>query len=123
LKDDPVYTPSDCFETFPFPGFETDPRLEGAGEQYYRFRADLMVQNNEGLTKTYNRFHDPDERSNAIHEPRRLHEAMDRAALDAYGWSDIPTHCDFQLEWEDDEENGSGRRRKPWRRRYCLGCG
>ena len=45
-----------------------------------------MVQNDEGLTKTYNRFHDPDERSNAIGELRRLHDAMDRAVLDAYGW-------------------------------------
>jgi hypothetical protein len=31
---------------------------------YYEFRAALMVRNDEGLTKTYNRFHDPDN-----HEP------------------------------------------------------
>ena len=81
MKDDLRYTPSDCFETFPFPtGFETDPRLEAAGKAYYEFRAALMVANNEGLTKTYNRFHDPDERSTDIlraaraarrHGPRR----------------------------------------------------
>ena len=62
MKDDLRYTPSDCFETFPFPAdFETDPALEAAGKEYYEFRAALMVRNNEGLTKTYNRFHDPDE--------------------------------------------------------------
>jgi hypothetical protein len=122
MKDDPVYTPSDCFETFPFPeGFETDPRLEEVGKEYYEFRADLMVQNDEGLTKTYNRFHDPEERSNAIGELRRLHDAMDRAVLDAYGWSDLRPTCDFELEWKDDEDEPNGRarrRRKPWRYRW-----
>ena len=63
MKDDMRYTPSDCFETFPFPpNFEADPTLESAGRSYYDFRAALMIRNNEGLTKTYNRFHDPDER-------------------------------------------------------------
>ncbi len=67
MKDDPVYAASDCFETFPFPdGFETHPQLEAAGKEYYEFRAALMVRNNEGLTKTYNRFHDPNERSSDI---------------------------------------------------------
>jgi len=57
-----------------------------------------MVQNDEGLTKSYNRFHDPDERSNAIGELRRLHDIMDRAVLEAYGWSDLRPTCDFELE-------------------------
>ena len=62
LEGSSGYTPSDCFETFPFPrDWETDPRLEAAGQAYYEFRAALMVRNDEGLTKTYNRFHDPDE--------------------------------------------------------------
>ncbi len=118
LGDGPRYNIKDGFETFPFPeGFATDPRLRSVGEEYYRFRR-FDVTNNEGLTKTYNRFHDPDERSNAIHELRRLHEAMDRAVLDAYCWSEVPTGCTFELGWEEDEENGSGRRRKPWRYRW-----
>ena len=104
------YTPSDCFETFPFPeNCETDPALEAAGKAYYEFRADLMVRNNEGLTKTYNRFHDPDERDPDILKLRELHAAMDRAVLDAYGWTDIPTDCEFLLDYEDDEEEVGGR--------------
>lgn len=72
-EDRPVYTPSDCFETFPFPeGFETNPRLEAAGRAYYEFRAALMVRNNEGLTKTYNRFHDPEEVNAKRAEEERL---------------------------------------------------
>lgn len=45
---------------------------------------------------------------------------MDRAVLDARGWTDIPTDCEFLLEWEDDEEDAAAkrRRRKPWRLRW-----
>src|SRR4029450_9993975 len=85
-----AYTPSDCFETFPFPeNFETNKRLEAIGKEYYESRAQLMIVNNEGLTKTYNRFHDPYERSPEIKKLRALHDAMDRAVLDAYGWTDL----------------------------------
>jgi hypothetical protein len=58
MKDDLRYAPSDCFRTFPFPeNFETDATLETAGEAYHTYRANLMIERNEGLTKTYNRFH------------------------------------------------------------------
>ena len=118
MKDDLRYTPSDCFETFPFPeDWESRPDLETAGKTYYDFRADLMVRNDEGLTKTYNRFHDPEEDSPDIIKLRELHAAMDRAVLDAYGWTDIPTACEFLLDYEVDEEE-SGRRKKPWRYRW-----
>jgi hypothetical protein len=63
-----------------------------------------MVRNDEGLTKTYNRFHDPEERSPDIHQLRTLHAAMDRAVLAAYGWPDIPTACEFLLDYEEDED-------------------
>ncbi|MBK6847869.1 MAG: hypothetical protein IPG96_10125 [Proteobacteria bacterium] len=85
MKDDPVYTPSDCFETFPFPiRYETRPDIESSGKAYYEFRAALMLRNNEGLTKTYNCFHDPVETNADIIKLRDLHAAMDRAVLDAY---------------------------------------
>ena len=76
-----------------------------------------MVRNNEGLTKTYNRFHDPDERDPEIVKLRELHAAMDRAVLDAYGWSDIPTDCEFLLDYEIDEEEW-GNKKKPCRYRW-----
>ena len=34
----------------------TDPALEAAGKAYYEYRAALMVNNNEGMTKIYHRF-------------------------------------------------------------------
>ncbi len=118
LEDRLRYTPSDCFETFPFPeGWETHPALQAAGEVYYNFRATLMVENDEGMTKTYNRFHDPDERDPRIADLRELHAAMDRAVLDAYGWDDIPTGCEFLLDYEIDEQTW-GRKKKPYRYRW-----
>ena len=118
IKDDLRYTPTDCFETFPFPDeWDTHPALELAGTNYYRFRADLMVRHDEGLTKTYNRFHDPGETDPEIAELRDLHAAMDRAVLDAYGWTDIPTDCEFLLDYEIDEEEW-GTRKKPYRYRW-----
>ena len=118
MKDDLRYTPTDCFETYPFPrGWETHPTLETAGEAYYEHRAALMVRNNEGMTKTYNRFHDPYEDDAEIAEFRELHTAMDRTVLDAYGWTDIPTDCDFLLDYEIDEATW-GRKKKPYRYRW-----
>ncbi len=118
LGDGLRYTPSDCFETFPFPeGWETNPALEAAGKAYYDFRTALMIEDNEGMTKTYNRFHDPDERGPQIAQLRELHAVMDRAALDAYGWNDIPTDCEFLLDYQIDEETW-GRKKKPWRYRW-----
>jgi hypothetical protein len=123
MKDDLNYSNTDCFDNFPFPpAFETNATLESNGREYYEFRAALMARNNEGLTKTYNRFHDPDERSPDILKLRELHAAMDRAVLDAYGWTDLRPTCEFLLDYEeeeDDEEAGGGRRRKkPWRYRW-----
>jgi hypothetical protein len=69
LEDRPVYTPSDCFETFPFPACllesnDTDAAhgaqrqiLENIGEYYHQRRAELMIANEEGLTSTYNRLY------------------------------------------------------------------
>jgi hypothetical protein len=50
------YSPTDCFETFPFPVKFTD--LEVIGEQYHTYRRNVMLSRNEGLTKVYNRVHD-----------------------------------------------------------------
>ena len=128
LEDRLRYTPSDCFETFPFPpGWQCDPNLEAVGQQYYDFRATLMQQRGEGLTKIYNRFHDPNESDPQIERLRELHAAMDRAVLTAYGFTDLPTTCDFILDYEIDEATGTdsprrdragGDKKKPYRYRW-----
>ncbi|MCB9882375.1 MAG: N-6 DNA methylase [Planctomycetes bacterium] len=118
MKDDLRYNSSICFETFPFPeNWESHPTLEAAGKTYAEFRAALMVKNDEGLTKTYNRFHDPEERDPEIQKLRELHAAMDRAVLDAYGWTDLEPTCEFLLDYEIDEE-AWGKKKKPYRYRW-----
>jgi hypothetical protein len=124
MKDDLRYTPSDCFETFPFPeNWETNPELESIGQEYYEFRAALMIRNNQGLTATYNRFHDPEEDDSDILKLRQLHTQMDTAVLAAYGWTDIATTCEFRLDYEEDTPDtepteGKRQRKKPWRYRW-----
>ena len=48
---------------------------------------------------------------------RALHEEMDRVVLDAYGWTDIRTDCEFLLDYEIDDEEW-GNKKKPWRYRW-----
>lgn len=81
------YTPSDCFETFPFP--QNLSGLDEIGERYYTYRQGIMQARQEGLTKTYNRFHNPDEAAEDIERLRELHVEMDRAVAGAYGWGDL----------------------------------
>lgn len=108
MKDDLRYTPSDCCETFPFPpNWEENAELEAIGERYYEFRAALMIRNDEGLTKTYNRFHNPEESSPEIHQLRELHSEMDRAVLAAYGWNDLPTACDYIPDYVEEDKDGN----------------
>jgi hypothetical protein len=126
LEDRLRYTPSDCFETFPFPpSWQSNPALESAGQTYYDYRAALMIQNNEGLTDTYNRFHDPEETSPHILQLRTLHAAMDRAVLEAYGWHDLAARatCEFQLDYEEPEDEkvdapAKRKKKKPWRYKW-----
>jgi hypothetical protein len=118
MKDDARYIPKDCFETFPFPDqWETNTRVEAAGKVYYDYRAAAMVRNKEGLTTTYNRIHNPDDHALDILKLRELHAAMDGAVLGAYGWNDLPTDCEFLLDYEIDEEEW-GNKKKPWRYRW-----
>lgn len=92
MRTDLRYTPSDVFETFPQPGRQsgsTWDQLEAAGHSLDAFRADLMVRTNLGLTKTYNRVHNPDEHAPDVVRLRELHVELDYAVRDAYGWSDL----------------------------------
>jgi len=92
LEERGGYRPSDCFETFPFPRDATlspSSAVERAGKTLYERRAKYMVATEQGLTKTYNQLKDPLCTEPRVEELRRLHEAMDRAVLNAYGWGDV----------------------------------
>jgi hypothetical protein len=85
------YSPSDAFETFPFPA--STASLGALGSRYRAHRQSIMCARREGLTRIYNRFHDPDERGADVQDLRDLHVQMDGAAAAAYGWDDLrPDH-------------------------------
>lgn len=84
------YTPTDCFETFALPKqWKVNPPLEELGRKYSELREEIFRQRQEGLTKTYNRFHDRGEQSADIARLRALHVEMDQAVAAAYGWRDL----------------------------------
>ena len=96
------YTPSDVFETFPQPSYNT--AVESAGKALDKHRSRLMIERELGLTSVYNLVHDPDLQSDEdiqqirdlhveldedIQQLRDLHVKLDVAVRDAYGWSDL----------------------------------
>jgi hypothetical protein len=95
LKSDIRYTLTDCFETFPFPKIIN--ALEGIGKNYYIHRQSIMQFRQEGLTETYNRFHDPNEIAEDIQKLRDLHVEIDYAVARAYGWNDLELNHDFYV--------------------------
>ncbi|MCZ7686978.1 MAG: hypothetical protein M5U28_52850 [Sandaracinaceae bacterium] len=106
MKSDLNYSPSDCFETFPFPKPSPKaeiPALEAIGKELYETRAAFMIDTDQGLTKTYNTLKDPaitqrSEHGERIAHLRALHLVMDRAVLEAYATETAdPTWVDIEI--------------------------
>ena len=114
MKDDLRYTPTDCYETFPFPNPSAEPELSRIGKSYYELRASLMKEHESGLTTVYNWFHDPEVDVPEIKALRKLHNELDRAVISAYGWSNLEARCEFFPEFDDDgaEDDTSTLRKK-----------
>jgi hypothetical protein len=93
LRTDLRYSVTGCFETFPFP--KEVAQLNEIGEDYHRYRFELMQARNLGLTKTYNLFNAPDQDAADIQKLRELHVEMDKAVVAAYGWKDLDLGHDF----------------------------
>ena len=104
LEDRPRYNKSRCFETFPFPDAkpELKARIRDLAEQLDAHRKRQQTQHADlTLTGAYNVLEKlkTGEALNAkekvIHEQglvavlKTLHDELDRAVLDAYGWSDL----------------------------------
>ena len=115
MRMDPVYTPSDVFETFAQPPFSQ--AVEEAGKALDEHRSDLMVECGLGLTSVYNLVHDPNVSSDdekveklrdlhvkveklrdlhvKVEKLRDLHVKLDVAVRDAYDWSDLDLEHGF----------------------------
>lgn len=83
----PNYSPTDAFETFVHPTLTS--AIHNLGGQLDAHRSALMLDRQEGLTKTYNRVHNPDDHADDIVRLREIHVGLDHAVRDAYGWSDL----------------------------------
>lgn len=120
------YSVSKCFSTFPLPiNLETCDDMASSSRAMHDYREELMTEQSIGLTALYGHFHDPEETNPKILRLRELHTEMDAAVLAAYGWSDVPTACDFFLDYEEPEDDlpsSSGKKKrkkkKPWRYRW-----
>ncbi len=85
------YTPSDVFETFPV-SVDMD-KLTSAGEVMEEARETVLLGRDIGLTATYNLVNDERNRDADVVALRDAYVALDRAVLDAYGWTDVePVH-------------------------------
>ncbi len=87
MRNDIRYIPTDCFETFPQP--ELTDAVGTLARELTAHRSALMLDRREGLTKTYNRLHDPHEHADDIRQLRELHVHLDHTVRDAYGWSEL----------------------------------
>lgn len=96
MRNDPRYTPSDVFETFPLP--DSTAWLEQIGRTLDEERRKIMLGRDLGLTKLYNLVNDPqiiDTSDSDVARMRAIHVELDEAVMDAYGWSDIPLDHGF----------------------------
>jgi methylase of polypeptide subunit release factors len=87
MRNDPRYTPSDVFETFPLP-VSIDPLID-VGRTLDTERREIMLRRQIGLTKLYNLVNDPDYTDDDIKRMREIHVELDQAVMDAYGWGDV----------------------------------
>jgi hypothetical protein len=123
MKNDPRYVPRACYQTFCFPLLDVGSNsLKAIGRSYDEARGSIMLERREGMTKTYNRFHDPAEQSADILTLRELHAEMDRAVLRAYAdsvsseedaaaWNDLADRAEpiFLDETNEDDHTYQGR--------------
>ena len=83
------YTPTDCFETYPFP-LVVSPAIIEMGDKYQCMRSDFLRKEKIGLTKYYKSFfHNQEIITESIVRLRHLQKQIDEAIRDAYGWTDI----------------------------------
>lgn len=85
MKRDLNFSPSDCFETLPFP-LTLPEQLESLGVELSRQRAACMTTRNVGLTEFNNAVHDPSEQSAEIRKFRECIRQIDELVVAAFGW-------------------------------------
>jgi hypothetical protein len=96
MRNDPRYTPSSVFDTFPRP--EATDQLAEIARMLDIERQEIMLHRDLGLTKLYNLVNDFDIADSAdsdVARMREIHVELDQAVMDAYGWTDVPLDYGF----------------------------
>jgi len=94
MRTDARYTPSTIFDTLPRP--QTTEDMRNVGERLDGDRREIMLRRGLGLTPLYNRVNSPDIRDDVdVDLVRAMHVEIDKAVIDAYGWTDIPLDHGF----------------------------
>jgi methylase of polypeptide subunit release factors len=88
MRVDLNYSPSDSFETMPFPDLLPLSFTEMC-KTFHQRRVEIMNKAQIGLTRLYNLLNSPDVTTEEIEGLRALHVELDSAVLLAYGWGDI----------------------------------
>lgn len=88
------YTPSDCFDTFPFP-VGSDGLLD-VGARLEEARRLWCSEAHEGLTKLLNQVHDRESAAARVVRFREIQVELDLAVSAAFGWSDLGLGHGFQ---------------------------
>ncbi len=89
LETRPVYTPSDCYETFPLPDSRQMSTLSSIGKEYYIMRNKMLPSLKEGLRSAYNAMCDNTDLRASTQDLRLAQVQLDRAVVAAYGWDDL----------------------------------
>lgn len=108
LKADIAYTPTTCFETFPFPQTLTKKLVEqirSTAEELHQYRTEIMEKKQWGITQLYNQF---------FHEPAsqlyKLHAKLDDLVMKAYGFKSgddiLEKLLELNLELAEKEKQG-----------------
>lgn len=90
------YTPSDCFETYPF--FDLDKKndeFNHLSESLYLYREKVMHLYEYGMTHLYNLYHKQSCKDEHIEMIRNLHIKLDNCVLKLYNWHDIDLQHNF----------------------------
>jgi hypothetical protein len=95
------YTPTDVFETFPFPC--TDEHFDLVSKILYTERREYIEKFNIGLTTFYNNYHSPDEEMSKM---RMNQISLDNEILRLYNWDDIIlNHSFYEVDYLSEIDN------------------
>lgn len=86
------YTPSNCFYTFPYPEKKALETLFPVGKILWEMRNRICVEYQTGLTALYSRLHNRYDMSSHLIALRQVHDQLENAVLNAYGWGDLTRH-------------------------------